>query len=377
MPRTRPTILYLVTEDWYFVSHRLALATAAVRAGYRVVVACRVQAHGSVISAAGCEVIPVGLRREGRSPLGEIRAILELVRLYRSVRPSLVHHVALKPVLYGSLAARLGGHPRVVNALAGLGFVFTGTTRRARFLRPWVQFAFRVLLAPAGSIVLFQNPDDRDLLVSRGLVPAEQTALIRGSGVDLARFRVMPEPDGVPIVLLPARMLWDKGVGEFVDAARQLCTEGIVARFVLVGGEDPANPAAIPRAQLEAWQRNGVVEWWNHQEDMPAVLARASIVCLPSYREGLPKSLLEAAAVGRALVTTDVPGCKEVVVQSVNGLLVPARDAIKLATALRELLLDPERRRSMGAAARAVAEKEFSTDRVIHETLALYRNLLG
>lgn len=375
--QARTTLLFLVTEDWYFVSHRLPLARAAVTAGYRVVVATRVGSHGAIIAAAGCEVVPIGLRREGRSPLGEVRAIVELVRLYRSVRPVLVHHVALKPVMYGSVAARFGGRPRIVNALAGLGFVFTGESWRSRLLRPLVQLAFRLVLAPPGSVVLFQNPDDRAFLVSRGLVAMDQTVVIRSSGVDLTEFKVLPEPEGIPVVLLPARMLFDKGVGEFVEAARELRADGIEARFVLVGGEDAANPAAIPRSQLDAWRASGVVEWWGHQSDMPTALGKASLVCLPSYREGLPKALLEAAAVGRALVTTDVPGCREVVRPGVNGLLVPARDAARLAAALRDLLLDPSRRKAMGAEARAIVEQEFSTDRVNGAILNLYARLLA
>lgn len=373
----RPTLLFLVTEDWYFVSHRLPLARAAVEAGYRVVVATRVRQHERHITSAGCEVIPIQLRREGRSPIGELRAIIELVRLYRRVRPEIVHHVALKPVLYGSIAARCAGRPKVINAIAGLGYAFTGNSLEARLLRPLVSAAYKLLIAPRGGVVLVQNPDDRDLLLSRRLAPAEAIALIRGSGVDLAQFRVTPEPSGTPVVMLPARMLRDKGVEDFVESARILQHRGIAVRCVLAGGEDPANPAAIPLTQLRQWNAEGIVEWWGHQEDMPLALSQASVVCLPSYREGLPKALLEGAAAGRPLVATDVPGCREVVKSGENGLLVPVADPVKLADAIELLLGHPDERSAMGRRAREVAELEFSVTRVVEQTLALYQQVLS
>jgi glycosyltransferase involved in cell wall biosynthesis len=375
LPAAPPRLLFLVTEDWYFCSHRLPLACAARDAGFDVAVATRVTAHGERIRAAGLRLIPLMLRRSGRNPWRELMAIAEITRLYRAEKPDIVHHVALKPVLYGSLAARIAAIPSVVNALAGMGYVFTSGKLSARLLRPLVTLAFRLLLK-RGRIIL-QNPDDRAALLKAGVASPEQITLIRGSGVDTAHFVPVPEPDtAVPLVVLPARMLWDKGVGEFVAAAHMLREEGLAARFLLAGERDPDNPAAIPAAQLETWRAAGIVEWHGRQEDMARLLAQSHIVCLPSYREGLPKALLEAAASGRAIVATDVPGCREAVRHGINGLLVPARDATALADALRRLLTDPALRREFGQHGREMAEKEFSVKKITAETLALYREIL-
>lgn len=368
-------LLFLVTEDWYFCSHRLPLARAAKAAGYEVIVATRVGRHGEAIVAEGFKLIPIGLRRSSHNPLRELFAIAEIAAIYRRERPDIVHHVALKPVLYGSLAARLARVPGVVNALAGMGYVFSSATLKARLLRPLVVGAFRLLLGARNSLLILQNPDDRRMLVDSGVADAQRTRLIRGSGVDIGSFMPTPEPGGIPVVMLPSRMLQDKGVMEFVEAARLLRQRGVVARFVLVGDSDSENSAAIPDTQLEAWHKDGVIEWWGRCENMPEVLAQAHIVCLPSYREGLPKVLLEAAACGRPLVATDVPGCREIVIDGSNGLLVPPRDREALASAIGRLLAAPELRAKMGKRGRELAETDFSVDQVVRQTLAVYREL--
>jgi glycosyltransferase involved in cell wall biosynthesis len=369
-------ILYFVTEDWYFCSHRLPLAVAAREAGYEVAVATRVREHGAQIEAAGLRLIPLELSRGGRNPLTEWLTVWRLYRVLRREKPDLLHNVALKPVLYGTMAARLAGVPRVVNALAGLGHIFADADR-AGLLRFGVKRAFRWLLDGETSRVIVQNPDDLRLLVSAGALNPERAVLIRGSGVDLARFRPGPEPEGVPVVVLAARLLWDKGVGEFVAAAEQLKREGLEARFVLVGEADEENHSAIPVRQLEAWKASGAVEWWGKRTDMPAVFAECHVVCLPSYYgEGVPKVLLEAAAAGKPIVTTDMPGCREAVRDGENGLLVPARDVAALAAALKRLLADPEARKRLGQRGREIAEAEFGVERVIEGTLAIYRELL-
>lgn len=374
MDGNRPKLLFLVTEDWYFCSHRLPLACAARDAGFEVSVATRVRAHGERITAAGLQLIPLGLQRSGRNPWRELAAISEIARIYRQIAPDIVHHVAMKPVLYGSLAAKIAGVPVVVNALAGMGYVFTSSQASARLLRPLITLALRFLLK--NGRVILQNTDDRAALIAAGVLKVEQVALIRGSGVDTAIFQSTPEPDGVPLVVLPARMLWDKGVGEFVAAAVALKQDGVEARFVLAGERDPDNPADIPLEQLQAWHDSGNVAWLGRQEDMPSLLAQANIVCLPSYREGLPKALLEAASSGRAIVATDVPGCREAVHHNENGLLVPARNAVALAAALRLLIENPPLRRRFGLRGREMAEHEFSVEKITAETLALYRELL-
>jgi glycosyltransferase involved in cell wall biosynthesis len=376
----QPRLLFVVAEDWYFCSHRLHIALAARDAGFDVVVATRVRAEGgdaARITAAGLRLHPIGMSRGRLNPWRELLSVLELLRVYRRERPDLVHHVAVKPVIYGSLAARLAGVPRVVNALAGLGFLFSSISLKARLLRPLATLAYRLLLGGPKQVLILQNADDRELFVRRGLVSAAATRLIRGSGVDTDRYAPRPEPDGPPLVALPARLLRDKGVAEFVAAARLLKTGGVAARFALIGDVDPENPASIGREQLAAWQAEGVVEVWGHRDDMPEVLAGCALVCLPSYREGLPKILLEAASCGRAIVATDVPGCREIVVDGDNGLLVPPRDAPALAAALATLLGDPALRRSMGERGRQRVLAEFAAERVAAATLAVYRELLA
>jgi len=352
----------------------LPLACAARDAGFEVFVATRVHSHGAQITAAGLHLIPLGLRRSSRNPWRELAAIHEIARIYRRIAPDIVHHVAMKPVLYGSVAAKIVGVPVVVNALAGMGYVFTSRKPSAQLLRPLITLALRFLLK--NGRVILQNPDDRAALIKAGVLKAEQVTLIRGSGVDTALFQYTPEPGGAPLVVLPARMLWDKGVGEFVAAATALKQEGIDARFVLAGERDPDNPADIPLEQLQAWHESGNVAWLGKQEDMPSLLAQANIVCLPSYREGLPKALLEAASCGRAIVATDVPGCREAVQHNQNGLLAPARNAADLAAALRLLIENPPLRRQFGLRGREMAEQEFSVEKITAETLALYRELL-
>lgn len=373
-----PKLLFFVTEDWYFCSHRLPLAVAAKREGFDVAVVTRVRRHRAEIEAAGLRLIPLDLQRRGAHPWHELKTVRQLVRIYRAERPDIVHHVALKPVLYGSLAASLTKVPARVNALAGLGFVFASNRPKARLLRPFVQLGFRGLLNQANSRVILQNPDDLHCLTRSGALDASRAVIIRGSGVDTNRFSPSPEPEGLPLVILASRMLWDKGVGEFVRAAEILRGEGISARFALIGESDHENPAAIPDQQLAAWRASNTVEWWGRRNDMPEVLSQAHIVCLPSsYGEGLPKVLIEAAACGRPIVTTDAPGCREVVRHGHNGLLVPLRDAEALAAALRLLIEDANLRRRMGERGRRLVEREFSLERIASETLALYRGLLA
>jgi glycosyltransferase involved in cell wall biosynthesis len=364
-------LLFLVTEDWYFVSHRLPLAVAAKEAGFDVAVATREGHQAGVIRDAGIRLIPFSLSRRGGNPFREVAA---LWFLYRREKPDLVHHVALKAVMFGALAARLAGVPRQVNAVAGLGWLFTSSGGAVRLARPVLRWIIARLLSRPHSLAIVQNPEDRSLLERSG-VPAMRLRLIRGAGVDTGIFHPVTPPPGPVCIVLVARMLWDKGVGEFVEAARSLTEAGVVARFVLVGDPDPANPASVPESTLRSWHGQHGVEWWGRREDMPAVLQAAHIACLPSYREGLPKSLLEAAACGLPIVTTDAPGCREVVRDGGNGLLVPVRDAVALAEALGKLIDDAVLRHRMGEQSRLRAESEFGLETVIAQTLAVYREV--
>ena len=378
--RDRPVLLYLVTEDWYFCSHRLPVARAARAAGWDVAVATRVTSHGDSIRQEGFRLIPIKMRRRSLAPWREIAAVVELLRLYRRERPDLAHHVGMKPVLYGSFAAAFTGVPAVVNALAGLGYVFTSTRLKARMVRPLVKLAFRWLLDRKNSRVILQNPDDVAAMTGATLVgatlAAERVALIRGSGVDIEAFAAKTEPEGDPVAVMVSRMLWDKGVGELVQAARLLRERGVALKVVLVGPPDPENPASIPERQLRDWDASGDVAWWGERSDVAKIWADSHIAVLPSYYgEGVPKALLEAAASGRPMLATDMPGCREIVVDGATGILVPPRDVAALAGGLEALARDKPRRQRLGAAARGLVEREFSEALVVERTLALYRAL--
>lgn len=375
--KARPRLLYLITEDWYFWSHRLDLTRAAAQAGFDVLIATRVTDHAELIVQEGFRLLPIRLLRKSRNLFAECAAIVELVRLYRRERPDIVHHVALKPILYGSLAAWCSGTPIVVNAFAGLGYLFTGDARRGRLLRVCLRQALSTLLRCSRSIVVFQNPDDQDLLVRERVVTLEQTRIIPGSGIDTTAFDIRPPAFDGPIVMLASRMLWDKGIGDFVEAVRRLKRDNVAARFVLVGRSDEHNPAAIRLEQLQRWVDEDLVEWWGHCDDMPTTLARATMVVLPSYREGLPKVLLEAAACGKPLIATDVPGCREIVRHGVTGLLVPPRDPAALAAAIDSLLRDSSLRTTMGVAGREAVVRAFSVERVTSQVIQLYRELVA
>ena len=371
-------LLFFITEDWFFCSHFIDRAVAAREAGYEVAVVCRVNQHSKVIEDCGIRVIPLKMERKSINPLRDLFFLFNLIRIYRRERPQIVQHIALKPILYGTLVALLTGIPRIVNAPVGMGYVFSSRQWKARLLRPLIMQAYRGLMNPRNGVTVFENPDDQDFLVGLKIVDPARTRLIRGAGVNMQRFHPTPEPDGPVLVLLAARMLWDKGVGEFVEAARLLRHDKLNARFVIAGAPDQDNPAAIPQSQLEAWQNEGCVEWWGHQSNMPAVLGKTHVFCLPTaYAEGLPKALIEAAAAGRAIVTTDAPGCREVVRNGENGFLIPLRSSHALANALRQLIENSELRKRMGQRGREIAVAEFSNERICEETLSLYQALVS
>jgi len=277
-------------------------------------------------------------------------------------------------MLYGSFVSKIMGVKKTVNWVAGMGWMAVSNSWKARILQFLVRKVLGILLR--GTLVIVENKDDYKIIAKMG-VSRRHIQLIRGVGVDTLLYKVQPEIGGIPLVMFPARMLWDKGIREFVDAARQLQQRGIQARFALVGDSDEQNPASVPEQQLIDWQKEGIVDWWGRREDMPYALAQSHIVCLPSYREGMPKSLLEAASCGRSIVTTDVPGCREIVCDGDNGFLVEARNANALADALTKLIVSPELRQKMGKRGRELVLSEFSQERVIAQVLALYRDALS
>jgi glycosyltransferase involved in cell wall biosynthesis len=323
------------------------------------------------IRALGFHYHPISIKRGSIGLLGELRVMIQLYGIYKKLKPDLIYHATIKPVLYGGILARLTRVPAVISAVTGLGYVFLASGIKASLLRAGVKTAYRLALGHPNMRVLFQNADDCRAFIEQRLVQSEITAVIKGSGVDMQKFRVETEPDGAPIVILPSRMLWDKGVGEFVEAAAHLKQSGIEARFVLVGDTDPDNPAAISHQQLEDWHSHGLIEWWGWRENMPQIFREAHIVCLPSYREGIPKALIEAAASGRPIVTTNVPGCREIVNDGENGFLVPVRDWRALADALRQLIDNPDLRCRMGRRSREIAEAEFSVETIVVQTLGV------
>ncbi len=367
-------ILLFANTAWYLYNFRLPLARALKERGHEVVLISPRDEYAEKIRESGLCWQEFPFSRRGMHLAAEARTLVKLARLYREEKPDLVHHFTIKCVLYGSLAARFARTRSIVNSITGLGYVFINQKGVAGLIRRPVKLFYR--LALAGTRVVFQNSDDRDYFIGAGLVKADQSILIRGSGVDLQKFSVTVEPEGEPLVVLPGRMLFDKGVNEFVGAARILKRDGCPARFILVGDTDDENPASISAVQIQEWEKEGVIEWWRWQNDMPAVYARSKIVCLPSYREGVPRTLLEAAACGRAMVATDVPGCREVVKDGVTGLLVPVKDSQILAEKLKLLLTDSSLRREMARAARRLVEEEFSSERVIKETAAVYDSIL-
>ena len=364
------TLVFLLTEDWFFASHFWVRGLAAKAAGWRVILIARESEATARLRASGIEVIPVGFVRRRLNPFAEFGFALHLARLYRQIKPDLVHHIALKPIVIGGFAARLAGVKNIVNAPVGLGFVFSSDKLLAKVLRPLVSLGLRLTLTPPGARVIFENPDDLKVLSEAGMVRPEAAVLIRGAGVDINLFAPAPEPAGQVRVILIARMIREKGVADFVAAARQLNGK---AAFVLVGAPDPGNPNTVTESELRGWEAQGLVTWLGPRRDVADLLRGAHIACQPStYREGLPKSALEAMAAGKPLVATDMPGCREAVVDGETGFLVPPHNPAALAAALERLIDDAALRARFGAAARQRAELHFSDSIICAQTLSVY-----
>ncbi len=362
-------IILFANTDWYLYNFRLELAKALHARGDDVIFLSPPGDYAAKLAELGFRWLAFPFSRRGMNPLAELGTIFRLWSLYRREKPDLVHHFTIKCVLYGSSAAHLAGVPHIINAITGLGYVFNEGNH---LLGALARFFYRLVLK--NTQVIFQNPDDLEIFTQAKLLQPAQAHLIRSSGVDLSRFHSQTEtPSQPPLIILPARLLKEKGVPEFVEAARLLKKRGIAARLALIGEPDPHNPSSVSSDELEDWVAEGVIESWGWQQDMPKIYAESHIVCLPSYyREGVPRSLLEAAASGRAIVTTDAPGCREVVRHGVNGLLVPLRDPQALADAIQTLLENPQLRQEMGLRGREIVEKEFSSEIVIAQTLGVY-----
>jgi len=377
MAQTSVKILYVVTEDWYFWSHRLPTARAARDLGYEVAVATHVGTHAEAIRREGFRVLPLPPMRGSKGVLGHLRTLLGLAALYRREKPDIVHHIALVPTFFGSIAALLSGLGHSISTMTGLGFVFTSDRPKPRLIRALVTPFLRLVLSLQRHDMIFQNRDDRDVFIREKIVAEPRAHLIPGSGVDTELFYPVPEPDGIVTAAFVGRMLRPKGVLDIVEAARVLRQRGARVRLLLVGTPDPLNPESLTESDLLGWQAEGLLEWSGFRDDIAALWGQAHIALLPSYREGFPKSLLEAAACGRPMIASDVPGCRDIVRPGSTGLLVPLKDGVALADAIQTLAGDSDLRRRMGATARALVETEFSNRRIGDQMQALYRDHLA
>jgi glycosyltransferase involved in cell wall biosynthesis len=372
-------ILYVDNRSQYFVAHRLPLAVA-VRdqlAEVHVTALSRREEDIDVISSQRMVFHKLPHNSTDRSIVKPLMFGFDLANLFQKVKPDLIHIYTLKAMCVGGFAFLRANNAAVLMTVTGLGYAFTSQTLKARLVGKAVSTIMPRLLERAGDDFIFQNQDDLAFFNEQFRIARNRLNLIVGCGVDVTKYRMLAVKPGLPTVILPSRMLRDKGVVEFVEAARRLTQEGLQAKFVLVGDPDPENPAGIRASQLKEWHESGVVEWRGYCHNMLNLFAEAHIVCLPSYREGAPQVLIEAAACGKPIVTTDVSGCREVVRHGDTGLLVRPRDSHALACSLRTLIRDPHLRISMGRKARAFAESELSLEKVISENFKLYEKLLG
>lgn len=367
-------LLYVVSDDRFFRSHRLPLAEAAVQDGYDVTVASPPPGDVEAYRASGIHHCPIRMRRDGRTLFDEAMAFIRIAHTIRRHRPDIVHLVTARPILYGGIACRLFGIPSV-SAVTGLGYAFTHADSRARRLQRLLVVGYGSAIGSHRSHVIFQNEDDLGLFRANHILGRASWSIVRGSGVDLERIKPRPLPAGRTSLVLPARMLRDKGVCEFVAAARILRRRGIDATFRLVGDPDASNPTSLSRDQLLAWAEEGIVEWRPYTQDIETVLAESHIVVLPSYREGFPKTLIDAAAAGRVCATTDVTGCRDAVVTGVTGVLFRPRDPEDMVRVLEPLILDRDRQVVMGDAARRHAEASFDVRETCRAHLQVYETM--
>ena len=371
MPGPKRTVVLSANSDWNVANFRPGLIRALRDAGYEpVVIAPQDPAADSRMRELAVERIPVTIDRSGLNPWADWKLRRQYQRLLGRLKPAAYLGYTIKPNIYGSLAAASLGIPAIPN-VSGLGTAFMCDGPLQQIVTRLYRFGFRRV-----PVVFFQNGEDRDLFVRRRLVRDAQARVLPGSGVDLDRFTPAPQAEGPPTFLLVGRLLRDKGVYEFVEAARSLGETLAGARFQLLGPIDEGNRTAIQRGELDRWVREGVVEYLGTTDDVRPFIAASTAVVLPSYREGLPRSLLEAAAMGRPLVAADVPGCRDVVEDGVNGFLCVVRDAASLASAMRRLAeLSPERRNEMGAAGRRKVEEQFSEEFVVRAYLDVLAGL--
>lgn len=370
--------LFIVTNvDWFFLSHRLPIALAAMDAGYDVTILALNTGRKDEIESYGLRFIDIPFNRSGANPFHELKCIRKLTNMYLSEKPDIIHHVTLKASLLGCIAAKLAKNRHVVNAISGFGYIFTDNRKgfKARITKAVMKLAYK----SQSFHYILQNPDDIKQFRAFGFAKDKHIHLIKGSGIDLSEFSFAPhnvrQAKSVRVIL-PARMLYDKGVIEFIKAAMKIKAKFIdKAEFILVGDCDSDNLAGIPKEYLLQMVDDPYIQWVGFQKDIVSVLQQSDIVVLPSYREGLPKSLIEACAIGRPIITTDTQGCRECVIDEYNGFLVPIKNVDLLAEKMEQLINDSEMRKRMGKNSRAIAEKEFSIDSVIEKHLSIYSQI--
>ncbi|MCF7641624.1 glycosyltransferase family 4 protein [Acinetobacter johnsonii] len=369
-------IVYIVNVDWFFISHRLPIALEALKQGHEIHIFAKDTGKMEHLKSLGINTCPINLERGSVNPFQSLKLLLDLKKKITSIQPDVVHLVTIKPVLIGGLAAILAKVSSIVYAISGLGFIFTNIMLKAKILRLGIIPLYRLALSAKNKTVIFQNLDDLRVLRQYVSIPESQTVLIPGSGVDLQQFDVQPLPLRNKIVLMACRLLADKGVYEFHKSALLLKEKHPDVRFVLVGGIDPDNPASLTEQELNEWVQKGDLEWWGHQSNMPEILSQATVIVLPSYREGMPKVLLEAQALGRPIVTTDVPGCREAIENGKTGFLVKVKSAQSLADAIEKLINNDELCLEFSQNARVLAEQKFDIKQVVKTHMNIYKNLV-
>ena len=369
-------ILFLVNVDWFFVSHRLGIARAAIEKGYEVHLATTVTNQASIIKDTGLILHELQMSRSGSRIIGNLKTLIAIIKIFREVNPRLVHLVTIKPIILGGIAARFTKIHGVIAAVSGLGSSFLDNGIYGKIKLFFIKKLYRISLGNLNIQVICQNQNDTEDVQKISQLPLANFSLIEGSGVSLTKFRYSEDNREIPNVIMASRLLCDKGVMEFVDAARSLKESKTNVNMILVGEPDPDNPSSITKLQVTSWEREGILEYWGHQEDMEKILQQSSIVVLPSYREGFPKILIEAAACGRAVITTDVPGCRDAIYNGVTGILVPEKNAVALADAIKELVLNPNLYKEMGKKGRKMAENRFDENNVISKHLEIYNQLL-
>ena len=373
---TNKRVLFVITEDWALISHRLHLVEASINAGYEVALATRVNKNRKNLEDRGIKVFEWELHRGSLNPIKEIIAIFSLCKILLVFKPHIIHAVAQKPVIYAGLARKIYNQTSFVGTLGGVGFVFTSKSLKAIILKPLLKLLLKLALVGRKTRLILQNKDNINTIKKINIINNNYIRLVKGAGVEIQKYLPSKIPLKTIIVILPGRMLWDKGVGEFVRVAERIKLRNIKARFVLVGDVDLDNPNSIKQKQIDKWVESGIIEQWGRCDDMEKVYKKSSIVCLPSYNEGLPKVLLEAGSSSRPAIAFDVPGCRDVIQNNVNGYLVEFRNEHALETALTKLINDKKLCEEMGKNGRKIVERDFRSEIINAQTFKIWNEVI-